>query len=99
MSNYVHKEGKGSLFANDSRTDENNQPHYTGTCKDPNGVDWKISAWVNKAQDGKKSYLSMNFEAPKPKQGQRPRNSQERGKSKDEENSPGFWPNGVLDLH
>ena len=67
MSTYVHKTGKGSIFANENRTEDNNQPHYTGSCKDPNGVDWKISAWVNKAQDGKKSYLSMNFETPKPK--------------------------------
>ncbi len=65
MNKYEHKQGKGSLFVNDNRTEENNQPHYSGSCKDPNGVEWKISAWKNKSQDGQKSYLSMNFEAPK----------------------------------
>ena len=37
MSTYVHKTGKGSIFANENRTEDNNQPHYTGSCKDPNG--------------------------------------------------------------
>ena len=54
MSTYVHKTGKGSIFVNENRTEENNQPHYTGSCKDPNGVDWQISAWKAKSQDGKK---------------------------------------------
>ena len=42
MSTYVHKTGKGSIFANENRTEDNNQPHYTGSCKDPNGVDWEM---------------------------------------------------------
>jgi|TARA_R100001460_G_scaffold56179_4_gene95634 hypothetical protein len=67
MSTYVHKTGKGSIFVNENRTEENNQPHYTGSCKDPNGVDWQISAWKAKSQDGKKTYLSLNFQTPKPK--------------------------------
>ena len=59
MSNERDNRNTGVLFRNKEKKDK--QPDYTGTFTDSNGVEFKISAWVNESKKGEK-YLSMRFQ-------------------------------------
>jgi|TARA_R110000751_G_scaffold76871_2_gene155063 uncharacterized protein (DUF736 family) len=63
MSNYETKPGSFSLFKNENRTDENNQPHYNGNGKDMNGNDFQVSAWVATSKAGL-TYFSCKMKEP-----------------------------------
>ena len=63
MSDYEIKPGTFSLFKNENRTDDNNQPHYNGNGKDMNGNDFQVSSWVTKSKGGK-TYLSCKMQEP-----------------------------------
>jgi len=63
MSDYEIKPGTFSLFKNENRTDDNNQPHYNGNGKDMNGNDFQVSAWVTTSKGGK-TYFSCKMQEP-----------------------------------
>tara|TARA_R100001369_G_scaffold17243_4_gene32506 strand:- start:361 stop:633 length:273 start_codon:yes stop_codon:yes gene_type:complete len=63
MSDYEIKPGTFSLFKNENRTDDNNQPHYNGNGKDMNGNDFQVSSWVTTSKGGK-TYLSCKMQEP-----------------------------------
>lgn len=69
MSNYEQKDGQGSLFRNEKKTNEN-QPDYRGELKWQNQL-LKVAGWVKTSKTGSK-FLSLKIEAidttPKPKQ-------------------------------
>jgi uncharacterized protein (DUF736 family) len=56
------KNNTGALFTDEKRTNDK-APHYRGTAL-VNGIEMKMSAWINVAQKTGKKYLSINFEAP-----------------------------------
>jgi len=68
MSNYEIKPGTFSLFKNENRTDDNNQPHYNGNGKDMNGNEFQVSAWVTTSKGGK-TYFSCKMQEPYKKGG------------------------------
>jgi len=51
---YSHKENNGSLFKNENK-EKDSQPDYNGTIN-ISGKLYRISAWVNEAQTGKKYF-------------------------------------------
>jgi len=55
---YEMKEGQGSLFKNDKKT-EDNQPDYTGKVM-IGGEEKRMAAWVKKPE-GKKAFLSISI--------------------------------------
>jgi len=61
MSDYEHKEMKGSLFKNEKK-EQAKQPDYKGSCK-INGEIYRISAWINKAQKSGKTYFAFSFQS------------------------------------
>lgn len=63
MSNYETKPGSFSLFKNDKRNDQNNQPHYNGNGKDLNGNEFQVSAWVTTSKNGVQ-YFSCKMQEP-----------------------------------
>ena len=63
MSDYEIKPGTFSLFKNENRTDDNNQPHYNGNGKDMSGNDFQVSAWVTTSKGGK-TYFSCKMQEP-----------------------------------
>ena len=63
MSDYEIKPGTFSLFKNENRTDDNNQPRYNGNGKDMNGNDFQVSSWVTTSKGGK-TYLSCKMQEP-----------------------------------
>jgi len=63
MSIYENKAGSFSLFKNENRTDDNNQPHYNGNGKDMNGKDFQVSAWVTTSKAGT-TYFSCKMQEP-----------------------------------
>ncbi len=63
MSNYETKPGSFSLFKNENKNDENNQPHYKGNGKDINGNDFQVSAWLTTSKNGVK-YFSCKMQEP-----------------------------------
>ena len=63
MSDYEIKSGTFSLFKNENRTDDNNQPHYNGNGKDMSGNDFQVSAWVTTSKGGK-TYFSCKMQEP-----------------------------------
>ena len=66
---YEHKPGQASLFKNDKRTAENNQPVYRGEGMDLNGKLIRLSLWKKTSSTGIE-YLSISIqpkeEAPAP---------------------------------
>lgn len=62
-STYEVKPGTFSLFKNENRTDNNNQPHYNGNGKDLNGNEFQVSAWLTESKNGKK-YFSCKLQEP-----------------------------------
>lgn len=60
MSNYEQKEGQGSLFKNDKKTNEK-QPDYNGSIM-VDGKSHKLAGWVREAKNGKK-FLSLKVES------------------------------------
>jgi hypothetical protein len=68
MSNFKHKENRGSLFRTDKKSDTDRD--YSGTAKIGDRL-WWISGWIQESQGGGK-YLSLSFkpqdaDADKPK--------------------------------
>ena len=63
MSDYEIKPGTFSLFKNENRTDDNNQPHYNGNGKDMSGNDFQGVAGVTTSNGGK-TYLSCKMQEP-----------------------------------
>jgi uncharacterized protein (DUF736 family) len=61
MSDYVQKEGTGTLFKNDKTSE--NQPDYKGKCL-VDGKNKSISAWLNTSKDGKTRYLALKLQDP-----------------------------------
>ncbi len=53
----------GVLFKNDKR-DKDTSPMYMGSCT-IEGKKYYIAAWVNKSNDGTKTYMSLKFSEPK----------------------------------
>lgn len=60
MSNYEQKEGQGSLFKNDKKTNEK-QPDYSGSIM-VDGKAHKLAGWVRESKNGKK-FLSLKVES------------------------------------
>lgn len=57
------KELTGVLFKNDKR-DKDTAPLYMGKCM-IKGEMLYISAWVNKSNDGTKTFMTLKFNEPK----------------------------------
>lgn len=57
------KELTGVLFKNEKMTNEKS-PMYMGKCM-VNGKFYYVSGWVNKSNDGTKSFMSLRFNEPK----------------------------------
>jgi hypothetical protein len=62
---FEHKEGQGSLFKNDKRTEMNNQPHAKGDAL-IGGVVYTISAWTKDGAKGR--FQSLKIEPKQPRQ-------------------------------
>ena len=62
-SKYEIKVGTFSLFKNEKKTADNNQPHYIGNGKDLNGNDFQVSAWLTTSKSGIK-YFSCKLQEP-----------------------------------
>lgn len=60
MEKFKHKNGTGSLFLNDKRTNEK-QPVMRGTMVSPDGTEYRISAWEKEGKQGK--FFSLAIEA------------------------------------
>jgi hypothetical protein len=58
---YEHKPGQASLFKNDKRTAENNQPVYRGEGMDLNGKPIRLSLWKKTSSTGIE-YLSISIQ-------------------------------------
>jgi len=58
---YEHKAGQASLFKNDNRTAENNQPVYRGEGMDLNGNMIRLSLWKKTSSSGLE-YLSISMQ-------------------------------------
>ena len=56
MSQYDNT-NSGALFKNNKRTEENNQPNYTGNIN-VEGVDKRLAAWVKVSKKGE-TYISL----------------------------------------
>tara|TARA_R110000744_G_scaffold268143_2_gene381822 strand:- start:1507 stop:1797 length:291 start_codon:yes stop_codon:yes gene_type:complete len=67
---FVHYSGNGSLFKNDNKTPDNNQPVYSGSITLPDGTEQEIAAWVKVGANGK--FLSLKLSDPyvKPEEGE-----------------------------
>ena len=63
---FVHNNGNGSLFKNENKTPENNQPEYNGSITLPDGTQQQIAAWVKEyVKDGVKGkFLSLKLSDP-----------------------------------
>lgn len=60
MEKFKHKNGTGSLFANDKRTNEK-QPVMRGNIVTPDGNEYRVSAWEKEGKQGK--FFSLAIEA------------------------------------
>lgn len=60
MSNYEQKEGQGSLFKNDKKTNDK-QPDYSGSIM-VDGKAHKLAGWVRESKNGLK-FLSLKVES------------------------------------
>lgn len=60
MSNYEQKEGQGSLFKNDKKTNEK-QPDYRGSLKWRNQT-LTVAGWIKESKTGTK-FLSLKVES------------------------------------
>jgi len=58
---YEFRAGQASLFKNDNRTAENNQPVYRGEGMDLNGNMIRLSLWKKTSSTGKE-YLSISMQ-------------------------------------
>jgi uncharacterized protein (DUF736 family) len=65
---YIIKPGQASLFKNDSRTAENNQPVYKGEGVDLSGKPIRLSLWKKTSSTGKE-YLSISMQPKEEKPG------------------------------
>ena len=63
---FVHNNGNGSLFKNENKTPDNNQPEYNGSITLPDGTQQQIAAWVKEyVKEGVKGkYLSLKLSDP-----------------------------------
>jgi hypothetical protein len=63
---FVHNNGNGSLFKNDNKTPDNNQPEYSGSITLPDGTQQQIAAWVKEyVKEGVKGkFLSLKLSDP-----------------------------------
>ena len=59
---FVHNNGNGSLFKNDNKTPDNNQPEYSGSITLPDGTQQQIAAWVKEGAKGK--FFSLKLSDP-----------------------------------
>ena len=59
---FVHNNGNGSLFKNENKTPENNQPEYSGSITLPDGTQQQIAAWVKEGAKGK--FFSLKLSDP-----------------------------------
>jgi uncharacterized protein (DUF736 family) len=64
----MENNNKGALFIDNKRTNEK-APQYRGNAM-VNGVQMKISAWVNVSQKDGSKYLSLKFEETEQQQTQ-----------------------------
>jgi uncharacterized protein (DUF736 family) len=64
----MENNNKGALFIDNKRTNEK-APQYRGNAM-VNGVQMKISAWVNVSQKDGSKYLSLKFEEAEQQQTQ-----------------------------
>jgi hypothetical protein len=61
MSEYVQKDGTGSLHKND-KGDNPKRPDYRGSIT-VDGRQWDLSAWISEGQKGK--YMSIKAQPPR----------------------------------
>lgn len=67
MSNqYKHKNNNGSLFKNDNKRPDKNDPDYKGSAV-IDGQEYWISGWKKESSDKKSNFLSLSF-SPKEEQ-------------------------------
>ena len=62
MEQFKHQDGNGSIFKNENKTPENNQPDYRGSIVLQDGVEQQIAGWIKKGNKG--SYLSLKLSDP-----------------------------------
>lgn len=62
QTGFQHKEGWGSIFKNDFKTEGDNKPSYKGKMM-VNGKVLDVALWVKKSEGGK-SYFSIKVEEP-----------------------------------
>ena len=84
MSTYEQKDNSGSLFINDQKQNEN-QPDRKGSIR-VNGVDYWISGWLKKTQQGV-SWLSLSV-TPKEKAAPKPTRTPAKRQDDDGDNIP-----------
>lgn len=58
---YTNKEGHGALFKNEKRTSDNH-PHYKGSFKGLDGVEYDIAAWLKEGKNGKFMSLKVSHQ-------------------------------------
>lgn len=76
MSQYTNS---GSLFKNDRKQNEN-QPDYTGSWTDSNGVEHWLSCWLKESPKTGKKFMSLSATPKEPMQAvaqQAPQTSQD----------------------
>lgn len=66
MSSYETRELSGSLFKNDQKREGKQDADYQGTCK-IGGVEFYISAWINKSKSGA-TYMGLKFKEKEARQ-------------------------------
>ena len=66
---YEAQPGSFSLFKND-KGDNEKRPDYTGTGKDLDGQDIRVSAWLKEGAKGK--FMSCRFEVAKKDEAKKP---------------------------
>ena len=59
MSEYKHKNNNGSIFINDKKKPNSNDPDRKGKAV-INGVEYWVSGWIKKPE-GKDPYMSLSF--------------------------------------
>lgn len=64
MSQYTNS---GSLFKNDRKQNEN-QPDYTGSWTDSNGVEHWLSCWLKESPKTGKKFMSLSATPKEPMQ-------------------------------
>ncbi len=84
MSNFEKRDNSGSLFKNETKTNEKG-PDYSGSCT-IDGVEFFMDSWLRTAETGRK-WMSFSFKQ-KTKQSAAPAPAQQRRSNRDDDTPP-----------